>query len=152
MQGQVRFAVDLGTSNTVAVVDRGDGTPRPLLFDGNPLLPSAVFADASGTVFVGRDADFGVVVGQLLDAVESGEPRTVLLSGEAGVGKTRLAQELGRFTGELPGARVLWGRCAPYGEGRVLAAERFNFARYIDGLEELFGRLTTRATPGEVLA
>ncbi|MDG6109808.1 Hsp70 family protein, partial [Dactylosporangium aurantiacum] len=57
MQGQVRFAVDLGTSNTVAVVDRGDGTPRPLLFDGNPLLPSAVFADASGTVFVGRDAE-----------------------------------------------------------------------------------------------
>jgi Ethanolamine utilization protein EutJ (predicted chaperonin) len=57
VQGQVRFAVDLGTSNTVAVVDRGDGTPRPLLFDGNPLLPSAVFADASGTVFVGRDAE-----------------------------------------------------------------------------------------------
>jgi Ethanolamine utilization protein EutJ (predicted chaperonin) len=54
---QVRFAVDLGTSNTVAVVDRGDGTPRPLLFDGNPLLSSAVFADASGTVFVGRDAE-----------------------------------------------------------------------------------------------
>ncbi|HTJ35030.1 MAG TPA: Hsp70 family protein [Dactylosporangium sp.] len=52
-----RFAVDLGTSNTVAVVDRGDGTPRPLLFDGNPLLPSAVFADAGGALLVGRDAE-----------------------------------------------------------------------------------------------
>ncbi|MER7273009.1 Hsp70 family protein [Dactylosporangium sp. NPDC000244] len=52
-----RFAVDLGTSNTVAVVDRGDGTPRPLLFDGSPLLPSAVFADASGALLVGRDAE-----------------------------------------------------------------------------------------------
>src|SRR3954465_5079291 len=52
-----RFAVDLGTSNTVAVVDRGDGTPRPLLFDGSPLLPSSVFADASGALLVGRDAE-----------------------------------------------------------------------------------------------
>ncbi|MET7403545.1 Hsp70 family protein [Dactylosporangium sp. NPDC005572] len=57
MSGRFRFAVDLGTSNTVAVVDRGDGRPRPLLFDGNPLLPSAVFADVSGTLFVGRDAE-----------------------------------------------------------------------------------------------
>jgi tetratricopeptide (TPR) repeat protein len=46
----------------------------------------------------------------------------VLVSGEAGVGKTRLGEELARFAGELPGARVLWGRCAPYGEGRDLAA------------------------------
>ncbi|WP_433218817.1 Hsp70 family protein [Dactylosporangium sp. CS-047395] len=53
----LRFAVDLGTSNTVAVVDRGDGSPRPLLFDGSPLLPSAVFADASGGLLVGRDAE-----------------------------------------------------------------------------------------------
>jgi actin-like ATPase involved in cell morphogenesis len=52
-----RFAVDLGTSNTVAVVDRGDGTPRPLLFDGSPLLPSAVFADVTGALLVGRDAE-----------------------------------------------------------------------------------------------
>ncbi|MEV8512210.1 Hsp70 family protein [Dactylosporangium sp. NPDC051484] len=52
-----RFAVDLGTSNTVAVVDRGDGTPRPLLFDGSPLLPSAVFADAAGGLLAGRDAE-----------------------------------------------------------------------------------------------
>src|SRR5258707_10839129 len=52
-----RFAVDLGTSNTVAVVDRGDGTPRPLLFDGGPLLPSAVFAAAGGALLVGRDAE-----------------------------------------------------------------------------------------------
>ncbi|UWP85030.1 Hsp70 family protein [Dactylosporangium fulvum] len=57
MAGRFRFAVDLGTSNTVAVVDRGDGSPRPLLFDGSPLLPSAVFADVSGAVYVGRDAE-----------------------------------------------------------------------------------------------
>ena len=72
--------------------------------------------------FVGRDAEFGLLTGRLLDAGERVTPRTVLVTGEAGVGKTRIAQELTRFAGELPGVRVLWGRCAPYGEGRDLAA------------------------------
>ncbi len=72
--------------------------------------------------FLGRDAELGLLIGRLLDVSDRASARTVLLSGDAGVGKTRLAQELARFTGELPGARVLWGRCAPYGEGRDLAA------------------------------
>ncbi|MCU1590323.1 MAG: adenylate/guanylate cyclase, partial [Frankiales bacterium] len=72
--------------------------------------------------FVGRDAELGLLIGRLLDVVDRRSPRAALLTGEAGVGKTRLGQELARFAGELPGARVLWGRCAPYGEGRDLAA------------------------------
>ncbi|MDT7539094.1 MAG: hypothetical protein QOI82_2679 [Actinomycetota bacterium] len=72
--------------------------------------------------FVGRDAELGLLIGRLLEVVERATPRAVFVSGEAGVGKTRLGQELARFAGELPGARVLWGRCAPYGEGRDLAA------------------------------
>ena len=72
--------------------------------------------------FVGRDAELGLLIGRLLDVVDAQAPRAVLVSGEAGVGKTRLGQELSRFAGELPEARVLWGRCAPYGEGRDVAA------------------------------
>jgi class 3 adenylate cyclase/tetratricopeptide (TPR) repeat protein len=72
--------------------------------------------------FLGRDAELGRLIGRLLDVAERGQPRTELVTGEAGVGKTRLAQELARFAGELPGGRVLWGRCAPYGEGRDQAA------------------------------
>jgi class 3 adenylate cyclase/tetratricopeptide (TPR) repeat protein len=72
--------------------------------------------------FVGRDAELGLLIGRLLEVVDRGTPRAVFVSGEAGVGKTRLGEELARFAGELPGARVLWGRCAPYGEGRDLAA------------------------------
>src|SRR5690606_3701716 len=50
------MAVDLGTTHTVAIVARGDQRPRPLLFDGSPLLPSGVFLDADGTLHTGRDA------------------------------------------------------------------------------------------------
>lgn len=71
-------------------------------------------------VMVGRDAELGLLVGRLLEVSDRMVTRTVLLTGDAGVGKTRLAQELSRFAGEIPGVRVLWGRCAPYGEGRDL--------------------------------
>jgi molecular chaperone DnaK len=50
------LGVDFGTSNTVAVARWPDGRARPLLVDGSPLLPSAVYAEPDGTLVVGRDA------------------------------------------------------------------------------------------------
>src|SRR5689334_13231027 len=50
------LGVDLGTSHTVAMLRRPDGRTRPLLFDGRPLLPSAVHLDPSGRLHVGADA------------------------------------------------------------------------------------------------
>ena len=44
----IELGVDFGTSNTVAVVRRADGRSRTLLFDGSPLLPSAVYAEPIG--------------------------------------------------------------------------------------------------------
>ncbi len=52
-----RLAIDLGSSNTVAVRRGPDGQVRPVLFDGSELLPSGVCADAGGTLVVGRDAE-----------------------------------------------------------------------------------------------
>ncbi|HVW80651.1 MAG TPA: adenylate/guanylate cyclase domain-containing protein, partial [Mycobacteriales bacterium] len=71
--------------------------------------------------FIGRDAEFGRLVGRVLDVVERGKPASIVISGDAGVGKTRLVAELAEFAGELPAVRVLWGRCAPYGESRELS-------------------------------
>jgi Hsp70 protein len=51
-----RLGIDFGTSHTTAVLRWPDGRVRPLLFDGSPLLPSAVYAEADGTLLVGRDA------------------------------------------------------------------------------------------------
>ncbi|MEV0643776.1 Hsp70 family protein [Phytomonospora sp. NPDC050363] len=50
------LGVDFGTSHTVAMLRRFDGRVEPLMFDSSPLLPSAVFAPAEGTLLVGRDA------------------------------------------------------------------------------------------------
>ena len=44
--------------------------------------------------------------------VRAGERRTVLITGEPGIGKTRLVAELA-FKLQTSGATVLWGRCDP---------------------------------------
>jgi DNA-binding SARP family transcriptional activator/tetratricopeptide (TPR) repeat protein len=62
-----------------------------------------------GGVFVGRERELGELQGALEEA-RAGRGRVVLLHGEPGIGKTRLADELaGRARGL--GVRVLVGRC-----------------------------------------
>ncbi len=53
--GDVVLGVDFGTSNTAASLVLPDGRTRTVLFDGSPLLPSAVCVEGS-TLLVGRDA------------------------------------------------------------------------------------------------
>jgi predicted ATPase len=57
---------------------------------------------------LGRDAELSALLGALDDA-RAGRGRLFLLVGEAGIGKTRLADELAARAGE--DVRVLWGRC-----------------------------------------
>ncbi|MGI5151153.1 Hsp70 family protein [Plantactinospora sp. CA-294935] len=51
------LSVDYGTSHTVGMLRWPDGRVRPLVFDGSPLLSSAVFATSDGRILVGRDAE-----------------------------------------------------------------------------------------------
>lgn len=51
------LSVDLGTSNTVAVLATDGRPPRVVDVDGSATMPSAVFADEDGTIMVGRDAE-----------------------------------------------------------------------------------------------
>ena len=51
-----RLGIDFGTSNTVAVLRWPDGRTKALLFDGAPILPSAVYVAEDGGILSGRDA------------------------------------------------------------------------------------------------
>ena len=94
--------------------------------------------------FLGREAELGLLIGRFFDISERAVVRSVLVTGEAGVGKTRLAQELSRVVGELTDARVLWGRSAPYGEGRDQAALA-EMVRTACGIEDSDSVETARA-------
>ncbi len=72
-------------------------------------LPGRVGAEAPGS-FVGRVSELTLLHDAVKDADALRRPRVVLLSGEAGVGKTRLVSEFVHFAHER-GAAVLYGRC-----------------------------------------
>jgi DNA-binding SARP family transcriptional activator len=67
------------------------------------------------TPLIGRQRELLRLSGLFKSTVESGKPRLVTIVGEPGVGKSRLAGELGRTLAES--AQVLRGRCPAYGEG-----------------------------------
>jgi DNA-binding CsgD family transcriptional regulator/tetratricopeptide (TPR) repeat protein len=83
--------------------------------------------------FVGRTQELAWLR-QLLDRATTGEPLVALLGGEAGVGKTRLAEQLAATARER-GVRVLAGGCVPLGE------EGLPFAPVIQALRGLADRL-----------
>ncbi len=74
-----------------------------------PVTDGAANADGAGAVrsFIGRRRELDA----LLDAAASlgaGSGRPVVVSGEPGIGKTRLVEEL---VARIPDAAVAWGRC-----------------------------------------
>ncbi|MCH7843941.1 MAG: ATP-binding protein, partial [Chloroflexi bacterium] len=65
--------------------------------------------DATGSGFIGRQPELALLTSALDDAL-AGRGQMVMLSGEPGIGKTRLAQELASRAQSL-GAEVMWGWC-----------------------------------------
>ncbi|ADD42785.1 Hsp70 family protein [Stackebrandtia nassauensis] len=113
---QVRLGIDFGTSNTIAVMERPGLPATPLLFDGSPVLPSAVFA-TEGKLLVGRDAERAA-----MSDPASFEPHpkrciadTTVLLGQrefkavdlAAAVLARVAAEAQRVAGVMPGTVVL---------------------------------------------
>jgi class 3 adenylate cyclase len=66
----------------------------------------------------GRDRELRLVKELFHATGESGRPRLVVVDGEAGVGKSRLAWELSKYVDGLS-SDVMWhqGRCLSYGDG-----------------------------------
>jgi class 3 adenylate cyclase/tetratricopeptide (TPR) repeat protein len=66
----------------------------------------------------GRDREVRLLKEMFHGAEESGRPRLVVLDGEAGIGKSRIAWEFEKYADGLP-ATTRWhrGRCLSYGDG-----------------------------------
>ncbi|MEE9277946.1 MAG: AAA family ATPase, partial [Dehalococcoidia bacterium] len=115
----------LGAADVGPLVDRGEvalkGFPEPWRLFAVPwrLQPgAAVLASTERTPFVGREEERGALR-RLLDQAMAGRGALALLAGEAGVGKTRLAEELAGDA-RARGFRTWIGHCydaatAPYG-------------------------------------
>ncbi|WP_239132777.1 helix-turn-helix transcriptional regulator [Paractinoplanes durhamensis] len=111
-------------------------------------------AHVHSEVLVGREADLA----QLRDALKrarSAEPSTVLVGGEAGVGKTRLVEEFCRTLAGEP-VRVLCGQCLELGEeglpfapfaAAVRELVRAEGTAVLDGREREFARLLPELGP-----
>jgi DNA-binding SARP family transcriptional activator/tetratricopeptide (TPR) repeat protein len=84
-------------------------SPGPALEGLGSTVPMPLLLTEVGRIFVGRDAELDRL-GRLWKEAVAGERRVVLLAGEPGVGKTRLAAELAART-HKEGAVVLAGRC-----------------------------------------
>jgi DNA-binding CsgD family transcriptional regulator/tetratricopeptide (TPR) repeat protein len=87
----------------------------------------------TGGRFIGRTQELARLSHLLVRAAD-GEPLMALLGGEAGVGKTRLVEQLAA-TASGQGVRVLRGGCVPLGE------EGVPFAPVIEALHGLVGDL-----------
>ncbi|HVN52300.1 MAG TPA: adenylate/guanylate cyclase domain-containing protein, partial [Acidimicrobiales bacterium] len=83
------------------------------------LLPPGHRPHRPQVPFVGRDAEMGVLANAIDAAVERRRAHLLLLIGEAGVGKSRLAEEAASRARRHHDALVLEGRCVPYGEANV---------------------------------
>ena len=82
---------------------------------------------------VGREAELAQIEAALARAVERGRPVRLVLSGEPGIGKTRLARE---FATRQAAVHVLTGRCVAYGE----AARYLPLAQLVTAAADVVGR------------
>jgi actin-like ATPase involved in cell morphogenesis len=135
-----RLGVDFGTSTTIAMLRRPDGRVQPLLFDGSPLLSSAVLFGPDGRLHTGRDAAH--LARSAPERLEPNPKRRVddtsVLLGDAEVGVRdlvaavlqRVATEAARVAG--PVTAVTLTHPANWGGGRravlVDAARQVGFA------------------------
>jgi class 3 adenylate cyclase/tetratricopeptide (TPR) repeat protein len=112
-----RHVIDYAEAESVSV----KGKARPLRLWRAVGARSRLGIDvesADEKPFVGRGEDLAVLTSTYARTMREGSIQLVTVTGEPGVGKTRLVAEFRRFVDEQP-ELVFWrqGRCLPYGEG-----------------------------------
>jgi class 3 adenylate cyclase len=113
----VRGAFEFGEPATVEAKGKAEGVAcRRLLRPLSLMRPRGVAG--MRRTFVGREGEVEELRVAYQGVAEAGEPRLVVILGEAGVGKTTLVRELWQqLAGESPEPVRRTGRCLPYGRG-----------------------------------
>ena len=114
------------------------GMPAPLEA-WQALLPVGGPELGAASPLVGRDRELATVLDLFEAAASSGSPAVATITGEPGIGKSRLAAEVA-LRMEARGAAVLRGRCLPY-------AERRGYQATGDQLRRAAGIFETDAPP-----
>jgi class 3 adenylate cyclase/tetratricopeptide (TPR) repeat protein len=108
----VRSAVEVEPVEPLALKGKEDPVPAYRLIS---VREGEAVPRRHDAPLLGRTAELGALVDVYREAVAASDCRLVAVLGDAGLGKTRLSTEFGRRVGEE--ARVLRGRCLPYGQG-----------------------------------
>jgi class 3 adenylate cyclase/tetratricopeptide (TPR) repeat protein len=108
----VRDAVVAEPTEPLALKGKSELIPAFRLIDVHPTAPA--FARRLDSPLVGREGELRLLRQAFDRAVSERACHLFTVLGPAGVGKSRLVES---FLAELPDARVLRGRCLPYGEG-----------------------------------
>ncbi len=101
---------------------KGKAEPVPAWLARAPRARTGLrLASQYSTRFIGRDAELGELGSLFEQCVRTEAPRSALVVGEPGIGKSRLVAEFGALIDRRP-EMVTWrtGGCLPYGEGVAL--------------------------------
>ncbi|MGH9084810.1 MAG: adenylate/guanylate cyclase domain-containing protein, partial [Acidimicrobiales bacterium] len=83
------------------------------------LAPPGYRPERNRATLIGREAELGLLCSSVDNVVRNARASLLLILGEAGLGKSRLAEELAASAACDHNALVLEGRCVPYGEANV---------------------------------
>lgn len=113
---QTSAAVRYEPMGTLAVRNREQPVEAHAAIEA--VAPPGHRARRSRTPFVGRQHELAMLRAAFHLGLVRCRPQLIVITGDAGVGKSRLAEEVAT-TAAPPGARVLDSRCTPYGETNV---------------------------------
>src|SRR5215211_5324559 len=109
----VRDHVEVEAVEPLELKGKAERVPAYRLVDVVERSPAAARGQ---TPLVGRDAEVAAIAAELERSLAERTCRLATVIGHAGVGKTRLVQEIVALARDR-NARVLQGRCLPYGDG-----------------------------------
>jgi class 3 adenylate cyclase/tetratricopeptide (TPR) repeat protein len=102
-----------------SIMAKGRDAPVPAWVAEGARLPPGYRPDRHRTTLVGRDHEIALLSHAVDLAVAQRRAALLLLVGDAGVGKSRVAEEVAEMARGCHDGLVLRGRCVPYGEANV---------------------------------